>query len=273
MRGSLFVGYKPLFVSSNNYLSRIKREFKVKSAGYSGTLDPFATGTLLIATEGASRLFNYVELEPKRYRATLWLGAKSETLDIEGATTIEETPIFELLTIQKAIVGLKDISTITPPKYSAKRVDGKRAYELARADKEVKLKECAIKVFDAKLILYSHPFVTFEVSVSKGAYVRTLGEIMAKNLGVCGALSSLERLSEGKFRYENKKELDIRESLKIPKNRYKKDKTDIIHGKKVDISDFEIQEDGVYYLDRGDALSIIEIKEQKIIYKLNNIEI
>ncbi len=273
MKGSLFVGYKPLFVTSNRYLTKIKRELKTDNAGYSGTLDPFAVGVLLIGTGGLSKLFNYMDLEPKRYRAVLWLGAASETLDIEGVEKIEDLPPFTLEKIKESVDNLKKITAIVPPKYSAKKINGKRAYELAREDKEVELQECTITVFDSKLLSYSHPFVTFEVSVSKGTYVRTLGNMLAKSLGTDGALSYLERLSEGRYTYDNKKPLDVRECINVPQNRYKKDKTDIIYGKKVSLEDFEIQEDGVYYIDRGDSLSIIEIKEGKVSYKLNNIEL
>ncbi len=273
MRGKLFVAKKPLFISSNNYLSRLKRKYKTKTAGYSGTLDPFAVGTLLIGTDGASRLFNYVNLEPKVYRAVLWLGAKSETLDIEGVRQIENTKKLEIATVQNAIENLKKITKIIPPKYSAKRINGKRAYELARDNKEVELKECDITVFDAKLLLYSHPFITFEVKVSKGTYVRTLGEIVAKELEIIGSLSYLERVREGKFCFENEREISIKDALEMPQNIYKKDKTDIILGKKLDVQDFELQDDGIYFVDNGDMLSIIEIKEQRAHYKLNNIEI
>ena len=273
MKGALFVARKPLFVSSNNFLTRIKRERKTKTAGYSGTLDPFAVGTLLIGLDGASKLFNYLSLEPKRYLAVLWLGASSETLDIEGIERVDEIEAFNPAVVQNAVERLTNVSKIIPPKFSAKRISGKRAYELARENKEVNLKECDITVFEAKLILYSHPFVTFEVAVSKGTYVRTLGQMVAEKLGVNGSLSYLERLSEGAFVYENQKILNVRECLNIPLNRYKKDKSDIIHGKKVNVSDFEITEDGVYYLQREGALSIVEIRDSKVIYKLNNIEV
>lgn len=273
MRGKLFVAKKPLFISSNNYLSRLKRKYKTKTAGYSGTLDPFAVGTLLIGTDGASRLFNYVNLEPKVYKAVLWLGAKSDTLDIEAVEQIDETKELPLERVAQAVENLKKITKIIPPKYSAKRINGKRAYELARENKEVELKECDITVFDAKLILYSHPFVTFEVKVSKGTYVRTLGEIVANELEYCGALSYLERICEGDFCFDGEKEIPIKSVLAMPQNRYKKDKTDIILGKKLDVQEFELQDDGIYFVDNGDMLSIIEIKEQKVHYKLNNIEI
>ncbi|HOI83700.1 MAG TPA: tRNA pseudouridine(55) synthase TruB, partial [Campylobacterales bacterium] len=146
-------------------------------------------------------------------------------------------------------------------------------YELARDNKEVALKECDITVFDAKLLLYSHPFVTFEVKVSKGTYVRTLGEIVANELECNGALSYLERICEGDFCFDGEKEIPIKSVLAMPQNQYKKDKTDIILGKKLDVQEFELQDDGIYFVDNGDMLSIIEIKEQKVHYKLNNIEI
>lgn len=273
MRGRLFVGFKPLFISSNNYLAKLKKELGIKRAGYSGTLDPFAVGVLLIGTDGASKLFNYLRLEPKSYRAVLWLGAKSDTLDIEGVSELLDVKPIEYERVKAAVEALKSVTKIIPPRYSAKRINGKRAYELARENRDVELKECDIKVFDAKLIGYSHPFVTFEVSVSKGTYVRTLGELAAKSLGVCGALSYLERLSEGEFLYSGGDFLDIKKSLATVENSYKKDKTDIIHGKKLDVNDFEITNDGLYHIERDGILSIIEIKDGNVIYKLNNIEI
>lgn len=88
----LFVAYKPSGISSNQLLGRIKRRYKVKKAGYSGTLDPFAKGVLIVALGNHGRLFRFLDKTPKRYRATLWLGASSPTLDIEGIETIREVP-------------------------------------------------------------------------------------------------------------------------------------------------------------------------------------
>lgn len=273
MKGSLLVGYKPLFVSSNKYLGRIKYMLDTGTAGYSGTLDPFAVGVLVVGTGGFSKLFNYINLEPKVYRAVLWLGTKSETLDIEGISQIDELNPFEPEKVKEAIENLTKITKIIPPKYCAKRINGVRAYELARADKKVELKECDITVFESKLISYSHPFVTFEVKVSKGTYIRTLGDLAAQTLGTHGALSYLERLAEGDFVFDGYKSEDIKKRLKIPKNVYKKDKTDIIVGKKLSACDFENGSNGVYYLDLQETLCIVEITDGKVTYKLNNIEI
>lgn len=273
MRDEIFAVKKPMFVSSNNFLTRLKRKLRAKKAGFSGTLDPFACGNLVVATGNKTRLFEYLKLEPKTYIATLWLGAKSDTLDIEGVHEIDDTKPIELSVVQKAVEALKDVKSITPPKYCAKWVNGVRSYELARKNIDFELSKTQIEVFYSKLLVYSHPFITFEVSVSKGTYIRSLGEIVANSLGQNGSLSCLCRTKEGIFEYKKNTPLNIFEALKATENRYKKDKTDIIVGKKLIATDFEIFDDGIYYVKTGnDNFSIIEIKDEKVSYKLNNIE-
>lgn len=273
MREEIFAVKKPLFVSSNNFLARLKRGLRVKKAGFSGTLDPFACGNLVVATGNKTRLFEYLRLEPKTYIATLWLGAKSDTLDIEGVYEIDETTAKDLTAVQKAVEALTEVKSITPPKYCAKWVNGVRSYELARKNIDFELSKTQIEVFYSKFLAYSHPFVTFEVSVSKGTYIRSLGEMVARSLGENGALSYLCRASEGVFDYKKNSSFDIFSALRATENRYKKDKTDIIVGKKLIATDFEIFDDGVYYIKTSnDNFSIIEIKDEKVSYKLNNIE-
>lgn len=273
MKGCIFVGRKPLFVASNKYLNRMKRKFDTDTAGFSGTLDPFAVGVLVIGTHGYTKLFNYINLEPKVYRAVLWLGAKSDTLDIEGVHEVAQTKPFDENEVKRTVGELAKVTKIVPPKYSAKRIGGVRAYELARKNVDVELKECDITVFESKFISYRHPFVTFEVNVSKGTYVRTLGEIVAKNLNVEGSLSYLERIQEGDFVFDGYKIEDIKSRLTPILNTYKKDKTDIILGKKLSVDDFEITNDGFYYVELESTLCILEIRDGKVSYKLNNIEI
>ena len=201
----LFVAYKPSGMSSNRFLSTLKRKYKTKKAGYSGTLDPFAKGVLIVALGNYTKLFRFLDKAPKTYRATLWLGAKSDTLDIEGITkdSIYETKEVTLVKIKNSLKKLEGELTYDPPIFSAKSIDGVRAYDLARAGKEVKLQQITSNIFNTKLIHYSHPFLTFEATVSEGTYIRSLGDLIAKDLGVeFGSLTALERLSEGKFRYK-----------------------------------------------------------------------
>ncbi|KFN38446.1 MAG: tRNA pseudouridine synthase B [Sulfuricurvum sp. MLSB] len=268
----LFVAYKPAGISSNQLLSRIKRRYGVKKAGYSGTLDPFAKGVLIIAFGNHGRLFRFLNKAPKRYRATLWLGAYSPTLDIEQIERIDPLQPFDSDTVHNVVESLRGELTYLPPKYSAKRLEGKRAYELAREGKEVVLKTITSTVYDIRLLHYMHPFVTFEATVSEGSYIRSLGEMIADKLGVSGSLSALERLNEGQFVYENEKALDVKTALSLPKNRYNGDKITILLGQKLAREDFECQDNGTYWIDNGDTISIIDIDEQGVHYILNKVE-
>lgn len=268
----LFVAYKPSGISSNQLLGRLKRRYGVKKAGYSGTLDPFAKGVLIIAFGNHGRLFRFLNKTPKRYRATLWLGAYSPTLDIEKIETIETVTPFlpeKIETICESMVGEL---TYLPPKYSAKRINGRRAYEFAREGKEVDLRAITSTVYDLTLLHYCHPFVTFEATVSEGSYIRSLGEMIAAHLGVDGALTALERLNEGQFVYENEKELDIKTSLSIPKNRYNGILQTILLGQPLVREDFDIRDNGTYWIDNGDTISILEITSEGVRYILNKVE-
>lgn len=268
----LFVAYKPSGISSNQLLGQLKRRYKVKKAGYSGTLDPFAKGVLIIAFGNHGRLFRFLNKTPKRYRATLWLGAYSPTLDIEKIETINEIQPVTVEQIDSILSSLEGELTYLPPKYSAKRIEGRRAYEFAREGKEVDLNEITSFIYDLRLIHYCHPFVTFEASVSEGSYIRSLGEIIANRLGCNGALTALERLNEGQFIFENEKELDIKTSLTLPKNRYNGTLQTILLGQPLLREDFDIQEEGTYWIDNGDTISILEITPEGVRYILNKVE-
>jgi tRNA pseudouridine55 synthase len=233
MQNRLFVVNKPINISSNGYLSYIKRKYKVKKAGFSGTLDPFACGCLIVAFGQYPKLFRYLKKAPKSYKAVLWLGAKSSSLDIERIESIEELEPFSLTKIKETLNSLRGKISYLPPKFSAKKIGGKKAYELAREDKEVELKKITSTIYDIKLLNYSHPFLTFEISISEGGYIRSIGEIISEKLGVDGALSFLERLNEGEFIFEDEKPLDPTLYLKIPQNFYLKEKSDLLLGKKL----------------------------------------
>jgi tRNA pseudouridine55 synthase len=268
----LFVAYKPKGVVSNHFLSRLKRKYGVKKAGFSGILDPFASGCLIVAFGAYTKLFNYLNIEPKIYRATLWLGASSNSGDNENINQIHLPPTLDEAQIKNALQNIQGKINYIPPKFSAKKIDGKRAYELARAGSEFELKECQMEVFSTKFISYCHPFITFDIAVSAGSYIRSYAQILAKNLGQIGTLSALERLSEGKFKFENEIPLNPLEYLNLTKNSYKGDIKDIILGKKLKCSDFETSSDGEYLIELDDAFSIIKIENQEVKYAINRME-
>ena len=269
----LFVAYKPSRFSSNAYLSRLKREYKTKKAGFSGTLDPFAKGVLVIGMGSYTKLFRFLKKSPKKYRATLWLGAKSDTLDIEGIKSVFMPKELERKSVEDALKSLEGELEYEPPIFSAKHVDGQRAYELARQGKSVVLQKIRSRIYKTELINYSHPFITFEATVSEGTYIRSLGLILANRLGVeHGSLSALERLSEGEFVYEGQKSLDVRRSLAIRQNFYNGEGDNLKYGRVLALEDLQIKEEGCYWLDGGDFISVIKIEGKKVKYELGRIE-
>lgn len=270
-KNRLFVINKPIFISSNFYLKRVKRKFKVKKAGFSGTLDPFAKGCLITAFGQYTKLFRFLKKTPKTYRATLWLGASSLSGDIENITNIEEAPFLNEKIIKEEISKLTGDITYTPPIYSAKKIDGKRAYDLAREGLEVKMKPSTMHVYDIKFLHYKHPFITFESSVSEGSYIRSLAQVLVNNLKSVGTLSSLDRLNEGEFFYDNEKELNPLEYLAVEKNIYTGSQEWVEFGKKIDIQYLEKKEDGEYVIVFDNFFSIILIQNDEVSYLLNRV--
>lgn len=269
----LIVVNKPMFISSNSYLNKIKRKYKNKKAGFSGTLDPFAKGCLIVAFGQYSKLFNYLSKTPKTYKAVIWLGTTSDSLDIENIISIEEEKRVtkeEILSVLKEYIG--EI-TYTPPKFSAKKIDGKRAYDLARSGQDVQMKESKMNIYDIKFINYNHPFITFEATVSEGTYIRSLAQLICEKLNVKGTLSYLERINEGKLFFENEKDLNPLDYIDLPINNYNGSKEWLNNGKKILIDYLETKDDGKYLIVFDDFFSIIEIINSEVKYLLNKVEI
>ncbi|MFB1008757.1 MAG: tRNA pseudouridine(55) synthase TruB [Sulfurospirillum sp.] len=257
----------------NHFLSRIKRRYNVKKAGFSGTLDPFAQGVLIIAFGQFPKLFRFLKKAPKTYRATLWIGASSPTLDIEKIDKVEQMLPFHPDSVNFVLQSMIGEKTYLPPKYSAKKVDGARAYDLARADKEFELKAITSTIYDCHLVHYRHPFLTFEITISEGGYVRSIGALIAERFGFRGCLSALERLNEGSFIYENEKALNPLEYLELPQNAYLKDPQDILLGRKLSVENFEKQEEGIYQIVIDEVLSVVEISANGVEYLINSLSL
>ncbi|GIU01501.1 tRNA pseudouridine synthase B [Sulfurovum sp. TSL6] len=267
----LFVVNKPIFRSSNGYMGYVKHKYGTKKVGFSGTLDPFATGCLIVATGQYTKLFQYLNKTPKSYKATLWLGANSPSLDIEKIDSIKEVPHFTEKQVEEVLLSLKGELTYYPPKFCAKKINGKRAYELAREGQEVALKTITSTIYDIKLINYNHPFVHFEATVSEGTYIRSLGALVADKLGVDGTLSSLHRIHEGQFYFDDEKALNPFTHLAIPSNVYTGEEAYMELGKKLSVEYFETKDDGVYLIETSNFFSIIEIMGEEVKYRFNRI--
>jgi len=291
----LFVANKPMFISSNKFLNKLKRKYNIKKMGFSGTLDPFACGCLIIASGQYTKLFRFLKKTPKTYIATLMFGAYSSTLDLEKIESIKNTKQFDREKIIEVLNSFIGKQTQLPPKYSAKKINGVRAYKLSEKCKvkneKWKMKndliktttplhqstpylekEVEIEILDIELINYSHPFLTFKTSVSEGTYIRSLGFDIAQKLGVNGALTYLERINEGEFRYECERLLNPIKYLDLEENFYLNDIQNLLLGKKLNINDFKIQKKGKYFVKYDKFFAIIEI-DQEVKYILNRIEL
>ncbi len=274
MPDRLFVAYKPSGLSSNQFLGRLKRRYKVKKAGYSGTLDPFAKGVLIVAFGGHTRLFRFLNKTPKRYRATLWLGAHSSTLDIEAIERIDHVAPLHISAIEAALRSLEGTLTYTPPDFCAKHIDGQRAYDLARAGREVVLEPITSQIDELRLLHYCHPFITFEATVSEGTYIRSLGSLLCARLGVeGGSLSALERLREGVFGYNGEMPIDIKTVLNLPQNTLLGDLKKLELGQKLRPDEFSLSQEGTYWIDAGASISIISITPEGVNYILNKVAV
>ena len=267
----LFVVKKPVFISSNFYLNRIKRKYKNKKAGFSGTLDPFACGSLIVAFGQYSKLFRFLKKTPKSYKATIFLGAQSESLDIENVYSIEKSPVLEETFIKEQLTSLLGTLEYLPPKYSAKKINGQRAYNLAREGIDFEMKKIISEVLNVKFINYSHPFLTFELTVSEGSYIRSMAQILLERLKSVGTLSYLERLHEGEFFYDNEKSLNPLKYLDLEENTYSGTKEWFDMGKKLNIEYFENKTDGEYLIVFDTFFSVIEIKDNEPKYLLNKV--
>ncbi|OCM00242.1 tRNA pseudouridine synthase B [Aliarcobacter thereius] len=267
----LFVVNKPIFISSNFYLNKFKRLYKNKKAGFSGTLDPFAKGCLIVAFGQYAKLFKYFRKTPKRYRAVIWLGVSSESFDIERIYDIKLEEKLEQSFIEEQLNNLVGDLEYIPPKFSAKRVNGLKAYELAREGIDFELEKSIMKVFDIKFLKYNHPFISFEASVSEGSYIRSLSQIFLEKIKLTGTLSYLERLSEGEFKFQNHKELNPLDFLDLEKNIYTGTKEWLDVGRKISIDYIENKKDGKYIIELDDFFSIIEINSRDVKYLLNKI--
>ena len=172
--------------------------FGTKRVGHLGTLDPFATGLLLVAVNKATKFLPYVEDDRKTYEATLLLGAKTDSGDKDGQI-VEEMPIPPLSeeTIGRVFDSFLGKQKQLPPLRSAIKVNGKPLYKYAIEGKEVAIKEREVFIHFLALQSFDGPSIRFEATVSKGTYIRSLGEDIASALGSVGHLTSLRRLRDG----------------------------------------------------------------------------
>ena len=191
---------KPAGLTSHDVVARVRRLTGQRKAGHAGTLDPMATGVLLVCLGQATRVAEYLMRGQKTYRATIRFGVTTDTYDAEGTVT-QETPSFELSEqqIERALDSLRDIGMQIPPPYSAVRLGGLRLYALARRGIAVEAAPRPVKIETLELVAWQPPFATLEIRCSPGTYVRSLAHDLGQSLGVGGHLTVLTRLGSGRW--------------------------------------------------------------------------
>lgn len=200
---------KPAGPTSFDVVRRVKGLFKAKRCGHTGTLDPIATGVLPICIGDATKIASFVSEGEKEYDAVVRLGETTDTQDSAGRT-LSTRPIAAVTEegVRAALQGFVGLIEQTPPMYSARKVDGKRLYELARAGEEVEREARQVHIDEARLLWFRPPDAGIFVRCSKGTYLRTLAHDLGEKLG-CGAhLKALKRARVGPFSLEDAVGLD-----------------------------------------------------------------
>jgi tRNA pseudouridine55 synthase len=195
---------KPIGLTSHDVVQIIRRGTGIRRAGHTGTLDPRASGVLVILIGPAVRLSEFVSASDKRYQATIHLGSSTDTYDSEGEIVEPNAPRVSVDEISEEYFNevlqrfVGEIEQVPPP-YSAVKVQGKKAYEMAREGEEVDLSPRIIKVYSLDILEWAPPEVVIDVYCSSGTYVRSLANDLGRELGTGAHLVGLRRTKSGRF--------------------------------------------------------------------------
>ncbi len=205
---------KPYDLTSTHAVSRIRRAFNAQKAGHAGTLDPLATGILPIALGEATKTVPYLVDADKAYRFTIAWGVTTATYDREGDVIAQSDVRPTVADVEAALPAFVGEISQVPPAYSAIKVDGERAYDLARAGQAVELAARLVTVHSARVADVPDPdHITLEIACGKGTYVRAIARDLALALNACGHVSDLRRTRVGGFTEQNAVTLEFLEDL------------------------------------------------------------
>jgi tRNA pseudouridine55 synthase len=209
--------FKPSGPTSRDCVNRIQRLIRPTKVGHAGTLDPIAEGVLLVAVGQAARLVDWIHLLPKTYRGTFLLGKTSLSVDTESEVTdIVDANIPSRSDLEAILPEFLGSISQVPPIYSAIRIDGKRAYESARAGEQVDMPTRQVHIHRLSIIEFEHPRLVLDIECSTGTYIRSLGRDMARRLGTDAIMTELLRSAIGDMlscQSVQLDQLDSRESI------------------------------------------------------------
>lgn len=205
---------KPPGMTSHDVIDRVRRRLNIRKVGHTGTLDPLATGVLVLCLGRATRLSSFISDHDKTYAAQIRLGVRTNTLDAEGDVVARRDNVPDRLEdVRDAVASfVGDVEQI-PPMFSARKMDGRRLYQLAREGTEVARRPSRVRIYGIDIEDFRPPDLQLTVSCSKGTYIRTLADDIGRQLG-CGAhLAGLRRTAAGPVRLDECVALDRLESI------------------------------------------------------------
>jgi tRNA pseudouridine55 synthase len=190
---------KPVGMTSHDVVQVVRRGTGIRRVGHTGTLDPRASGVLVVLVGPAVRLSEYVSASDKRYQAIVRLGESTDTFDADGEVTRRSPVEITQEQIEEALTQFEGTVEQVPPAYSAKKINGERAYELARKGEDVELEAKEIDVYHLELLEWDSPEAVIDVYCSSGTYVRALANDLGEVLECGGHLVGLRRTKSGEF--------------------------------------------------------------------------
>jgi len=209
---------KPKGVNSFRAVSTLRKVLNMKSIGFSGTLDPLASGLLIMASGKATRLLDWFHALPKIYQASILFGQESDTYDLEGKIVINsQAKVFEQTKLAKVLVKFLGKQMQVAPIYSAKKVAGQKLYKLARAGKSVQAPSKEIEIYKLEIKKFKYPNLNLLVSASVGTYIRSLAYDLGQAMNTGAVLADLRRLAIGDFNVKQAIPLDEVNQISLAK--------------------------------------------------------
>ena len=258
-------------ITSRDVVNKVVKEYNTKKVGHTGTLDPIATGVLVICVGSATKLVSDLTNHDKEYIATVCLGKLTDTMDITGNLIKEERVSKTKEEIIDALNSFKGKYIQTVPIYSAVKVNGRKLYEYARNNEYVELPKREVEISSIELLEYSDNTFTFKCSVSKGTYIRALINDIATKLGTIGIMTALRRTRLGKFTLDdcNRGLISIKDVVDYPIVELTSDiEKKVLNGAQIDNV---YNSDRILFIKDGIEIAIYEKGKPYIMFKGGNI--
>lgn len=198
MNGFLLIN-KPKGITSFDVIRRVRKTLNMRKVGHAGTLDPLATGLLILALGEGTKLLEYLIKQNKTYEAEITFGSVSDTFDAEGEILKISDKIITREEIQDELRNFQGKIQQIPPKYSALKINGKKACDLARKGEDVKMKAREIEIYETEILDYTFPKLNLKINCSTGTYIRSIAHDLGEDLKCGGYLTALKRAKIGEY--------------------------------------------------------------------------